>query len=87
MLPGEDLRRRHQHRLVPVGHCQEHRVDRHDRLAAADVALQQPVHRPVDAMSAAISAIAFSWPAVSSNGNNRRMRASIRGVASRGSAW
>ena len=34
------------------------------------------------AMSAAISAIAFSWPAVSSNGNSRRIRASIFAVAS-----
>ena len=45
MLPGEDFGRGHQHGLVAVGHGQQHRVDGHDRLAAAHVALQQPVHR------------------------------------------
>ena len=45
MLPGEDFRGGHQHRLVAVGHRQQHGIDGHHRLAAAHVALQQPVHR------------------------------------------
>ena len=45
MLPGEDFRGGHQHRLVAVGDRQQHGVDGHHRLAAAHVALQQPVHR------------------------------------------
>ena len=44
MLPGQDFGRRHQRRLLAVGHGQQHRVDGDDRLAAADVALQQAVH-------------------------------------------
>ena len=47
MLPGQDFRRRHQRRLIAVGDAHQHRVQRDDRLAAADVALQQPVHRHV----------------------------------------
>ena len=45
MLPGENFRRSHQRRLMPVGHGQQNRVDRHHRLAAAHVPLQKPVHR------------------------------------------
>ena len=46
MLPGEDFRGGHEHGLVSVGHGQQHRVQGHDRLAAAHVALQEAVHRP-----------------------------------------
>ena len=45
MLAGEDLGRRHQRRLISVSHGQQHRVDGHHRLAAADVAVQEAVHR------------------------------------------
>ena len=45
VLPGEHFRGGHQRRLVSVGDRQQHGVDRHDRLAAAHVPLQQPVHR------------------------------------------
>ena len=45
VLPGEDFGGGHQHGLVSVGDRQQHGVDGHDRLAAAHVALQQPVHR------------------------------------------
>jgi hypothetical protein len=45
VLPGEHFGRRHQDHLGLVCHGQQHRVDGHDRLAAADVPLQQPVHR------------------------------------------
>ncbi len=45
VLPGEHLGGRHEHDLRLVGHGQQHGIDGHDRLAAADVALQQPVHR------------------------------------------
>ena len=45
VLPGEDFGGGHQHGLVAVGHGQQHGVDGHHRLAAAHVALQQPVHR------------------------------------------
>ena len=45
MLLGQHFGRREQRRLQLVGDGDEHRVDRDDRLAAADVALQQAVHR------------------------------------------
>ena len=45
MLIGQDLRRRHQGGLVAVVHGDEQSQQRHDRLARADVALEQPVHR------------------------------------------
>ena len=45
MLCGKDFRRRQQRALVPgVDHLQ-HRQQRHDSLARADLALQHPVHR------------------------------------------
>ena len=85
VLPGEDFGRGHQRRLLAVGDGQQHGVHGDDRLAAADVALQQAVHRDaVAAMSAAISSIACRWPAVSSNGNSRRMRASILALVGSG---
>ena len=45
VLLGEDLGRRHEGALVPALHRGEQRPHGDDRLAAADVALQQPVHR------------------------------------------
>ena len=45
MLLGEHLGRRHQRSLVPALHGGEQGGDGDDRLAGADVALQQPVHR------------------------------------------
>ena len=45
VLLGEDLGRRHEGHLQAVLHRDERRQQRHDRLAGADVALQQPVHR------------------------------------------
>ena len=45
VLLGEHLGRRHQRALVTALHRGEQRRDGHDRLAGADVALQQPVHR------------------------------------------
>ena len=47
VLLGQQLRRRHDGRLVSVLHRQQRREQRHDRLAAADVALKQAVHLPV----------------------------------------
>ena len=44
MLPGQNLGRGHQRRLVAVGNRQQHGIHGHDRLAAAHVALQQPMH-------------------------------------------
>ena len=44
MLAGEDLGGRHHAGLVAVVHGQQHRHQRHEGLAAADVALQQAVH-------------------------------------------
>ena len=44
VLPGENFRGGHQHGLVSVGHRQQHGVDGHHGLAAAHVALQEPVH-------------------------------------------
>ncbi len=45
MLPGEDFRGGHEHGLISMGHGQQHRIEGHDRLAAAHVALQEAVHR------------------------------------------
>ena len=45
MLPGQDLRRRHERHLQTVLHRHNRGEQGHDRLAGADVALQQPVHR------------------------------------------
>src|SRR5215813_8728360 len=47
VLLGQNLRRRHQGRLVAVLDRDDHRLNRDDRLAAAHVALQQAVHRLV----------------------------------------
>ena len=46
VLLGERLGRRHQRRLVAVLDRAQHRVQRDHRLAAADLAHQQPLHRP-----------------------------------------
>ena len=46
MLAGEDFGRRHQRRLAAAFDCGQHRQQGHDRLAAADIALQQPHHAP-----------------------------------------
>ena len=48
VLLGQHLGRRHQRALVPALHRGEQRRHGHDRLAGADVALQQPVHRVRD---------------------------------------
>ena len=45
VLFGEDLGGGHEGALVPALDGGEQRADRHHRLAATDVALQQPVHR------------------------------------------
>ena len=45
MLLGQNLGRRHERHLQPVLHGHERRQQRDDRLACADIALQQPVHR------------------------------------------
>ena len=49
MLLGEQLRRRHDRRLEAVLHREQRAEQRHDRLAAADVALQQALHAAVAA--------------------------------------
>ena len=46
MLLGQHLRRGHQDRLITGLHGEQHRRDCHQRLARADIALQEPVHRP-----------------------------------------
>ena len=46
VLLGEDLGRRHERDLEAVLHRHHRRQQRDDRLAGADVALQQPLHRP-----------------------------------------
>ena len=45
VLLGQNLRRRHERHLQAVLHRHQRRQQRDDRLARADVALQQPVHR------------------------------------------
>src|SRR5206468_2595884 len=45
MLVGENLRGRHERRLVAGAHGMEHGQQRDDGLSGADVALNQPVHR------------------------------------------
>ena len=52
VLLGEDLGGREQRRLTTGVDDGEHRAQRHDGLAGADLALQQPVHRVVAASSA-----------------------------------
>jgi len=49
MLAGEDFGWRHQGRLRAGFHRQQHGVQRHHGLAAADIALQQPQHALVRA--------------------------------------
>ncbi len=44
MLTGENFGRRHQHRLSAGLHRRRHGHQRHQRLAGADIALQQPQH-------------------------------------------
>ena len=46
VLFGKRLGRRHQCRLALMLDRSQHRVQRHDRLAAADLPHQQPLHRP-----------------------------------------
>ena len=46
MLLGEKLRRRHEDRLVAVVDRDEHRKERHHRLPASHVPLEQAVHDP-----------------------------------------
>ena len=46
VLLGENFRRRHERRLRSRCVGDQCGRDRHDRLAAADLPLQQPVHRP-----------------------------------------
>ncbi len=45
MLHGENFGWRHQRGLAAVGDGDDRRLQRHNRLAAADVALQQAIHR------------------------------------------
>ena len=45
MLHGQNFGRRHQRDLVAVFDDDRRGFERHDRFAAADVALQQAVHR------------------------------------------
>ncbi len=45
VLPHQQLSRSHDRGLMPLGHGQQHRVHGHHGLAAADVSLQEPIHR------------------------------------------
>ena len=45
VLLSEGFRRRHERSLAPVLDRAQERVERDDRLARADVALQEPLHR------------------------------------------
>ncbi len=47
VLVGERLGRRHQRRLLPRLERSQHRVEGDHRLAGADLAHQQPLHRPL----------------------------------------
>ena len=46
MLSGQDFRRRHDGSLKSMCDGQKKRVDRHGRLSASDVTLDQTIHRP-----------------------------------------
>ena len=46
MLVGQNLRRRHDTRLVPIIQRQQRRQQRDHGFTAAHIALQQPVHVP-----------------------------------------
>ena len=45
VLLSENLRRRHERGLEARLHAQQHRAHRHERLAGADIAVQQAIHR------------------------------------------
>ena len=49
VLLGEQLGRRHDRRLIAVLDREQRGEQRDDRLAAADVALQQTLHAPIAA--------------------------------------
>ena len=73
MLLGERLGRRHQRPLTPGLDSAQQRVERDDRLARADVALEQPLHRAGPAeVGVDLARRACSWCAVSSNGSTAR---------------
>ena len=69
MLLGQDLGRRHERHLQAVLHRHQRRQQRDDRLAGADVALQQPVHRlrPLHVVDDLLERL--RCPAVSLNGS------------------
>ena len=46
MLVGQNLRRRHDTRLVPIVQRQQRRQQRDHGFTAAHIALQQPIHVP-----------------------------------------
>ena len=69
VLLGEHLGRGEQRRLAAGVDDPQHRAQRDDGLAGADLALEQPVHRVVAARSAAISSSTSRCPSVSSNGS------------------
>ena len=65
VLRGQHLGRRQQRGLAAGVDDLQHRAQRHDGLARADLALQQPVHRLLAASSAASSSPTSRWPSVS----------------------
>ena len=84
VLLGERLGGRHQRRLVAVLDGAQHRVQRDHRLAAADLAHQQPLHRRAAARGPrAIASIAARWSPVSANGSAARQPARAQRAAAR----
>ena len=69
VLPREDLGRGHERPLPSGPHRAGQRDGGHRGLAAADVTLEQPAHRPLGARSARMASTAAAWSPVSLNGS------------------
>ena len=78
VLLREHLGRRQQRRLPAGVHHLEHGAHRHEGLAGADLALQQPVHRVGAGQVGAMTSPTVRWPSVRVNGSRRRTRRRAR---------
>ena len=76
VLLGQSLGGRHQRRLHPALGDPQHRVQRDDGLARADLAHQQALHRaPAREVGVDLARVPRCWPPVSSNGSDSSQRA------------
>ena len=87
VLGGEDRRRHEDRDLLAVLGRLERGAQRDLGLAVADVADDEPVHRPRRSMSALTSATARSWSMVSSYGNDASISGLPRRVVAKAWPW